>query len=131
MLAVAIKSLRVTGQVPGNLGPGLAGVLNSATALFLSQADRFDPAELAARLPAHFPVLLTCSDADTEVTCTEVRLLLAGLRRAQANTDFVVLTGVDHLLRQDASHGATGYTTPLLFSTRLQTALRAFVQGNL
>lgn len=129
-LASAITSLRTTGKVPPNLPNGLTSVLNPSTALFLSQADRYDPAELAARLPPRFPVLISCSNDDIEVTCGEVDHLTAGLTRARASVDFVHLYGVDHVLKEDQSRGAANYGAPLPFSTQLRTALRAFVNEN-
>lgn len=109
LLASAIESLRTAGRFPP-LPSGLATVLNSSTALFLSQADGLDPAQLAGRLPPHVPVLVTCSDADVEVTCTEVEHVLAGLVKARGNTDLVRLRGVDHVLKEDPSESAASYT---------------------
>lgn len=131
VLALAIKSLRTNGSVPPNLPFGLATVLNPSTALFLSQADRRDPAELAARLVPHLPVLVTCSDADIQVDCTEVEHVVVGLAKPPASTDFVRLSGVDHLLKQDPSQSPSSYGTQLPFSRQLQTALRAFLHKNL
>ena len=130
-LATAITSLRATGTVPPGLPPGLSGVLSPQTALFLSQADRYDPAQLAARVSPGLPVLVTCSNADVQVTCGEVRHLLAGLARAPADTDFVPLTGVDHVLKQDPTGAAANYAKPLPHSRQLQRALRTFVTRNL
>ncbi len=53
--ASATASLRAHGTVPPDFTPALAGILSPATALFLSQADRYDPAELAGRLPPACP----------------------------------------------------------------------------
>jgi uncharacterized protein len=130
-LASAIKSLRTTGTVPSNLPDGLGNVLNASTALFLSQADRYDPAQLASRLRSRFPVLVTCSDADIEITCGEVDHLLAGASKAQADTDIVYLRGVNHVLKQDPSRSSANYGAPLPFSSQLRTALRTFVYKNL
>ena len=105
-LAAGIAQLRATGTVPADLPGGLASILNPANALFLSQADRYDPAQLAARLSPGLPVIITCSTADRQVTCGEVRHLLSGLADAQAGTDFVMLTGVDHVLKQDPTGSA-------------------------
>ena len=66
-LARAITSLRRTGTLPARLPAGLAGAFNRdgmGTPLELSQIDRYDPAAVAAKLPAHTAVLLTCSNAD-------------------------------------------------------------------
>ena len=127
-LTRAIAELRATGTVPAGLPDGLPNVLNSGTALFLSQADRYDPAQLAARLAPGTPVLVTCSNADLQVTCGEVHHLLAGLAAGQAATDFVQLTGVDHVLKQDPTGSAADYGLPRPFSLQLQQALRLFVE---
>jgi uncharacterized protein len=127
-LATAITDLRATGTVPPDLPPVLSAVFSPATALFLSQADRYDPAQLAARLSPGLPVLVTCSNADVQVTCGEVRHLRSGLVRAPADTDFVPLTGVDHVLRQDPAGTAAIDAQSLPFSPQLQQALRSFIQ---
>ena len=124
----AVAELRAAGTVPPSLPPALSPILNPTDGLFLYQADRDDPAQLAARLAPGLPVLLTCSNADLNVTCGEVRHLLPGLARARAGTDFVMLTGADHVLKQDPSGSAAGSTEPLPFSPQLQQALRTFVQ---
>ncbi len=59
------------------------------------------------------PVLVTCSNADVQVTCGEVRHFLAGLGRAPADTDFVPLTGVDHVLKQNPTGAPANYAKPL------------------
>jgi len=130
-LASAVWQLRGTGTVSPGLAYGLAAILNPATALFLRQADRNDPAQLAARLTARMPVLVTCSTADVQVTCGEVSHLVAGLTRAAAATDLVHLTGMDHVLKQDPSGAEADYTKPLPFSPQLRAALRTFVEQHL
>jgi hypothetical protein len=130
-LASAIRELRATGSVPSGLPAPLSSLLSPATALYLYQADRYDPATLAAKLPAGTPVLITCSNADLQVSCAEVRHLLGGLSQGRAATDFVSLTGTDHVLKQDPTGSAVNYTKPLPFSPQLQQALRRFVQQNL
>ena len=76
-------------------------------------------------------MIITCSTADSQVTCGEVRHLLSGLADGQADTDFVMLTGVDHVLKQDPAGSAADYTQPLPFSPQLQQALRTFVDQHL
>jgi len=130
-LAAAIAQLRAKGTVPPNLPDGLSSLLSPSTALYLSQADKYDPAQLAARLPAGFPALVSCSNADIQVRCGEVGHLVGGLTRAKAATDFAHLNGVDHVLKQDASRTGANYGKPLPFSTQLEQALRTFVQQHL
>ena len=129
--AAGVGQLRATGAVPPGLPAELTSILNPADALFLSQADRYDPAQLAGRLTPGLPVLVTCSNADQNVTCGEVRHLVAGLARARAGTDFVMLTGVDHVLKQDPTGSAANDTEPLPFSPQLQQALRTFTVQHL
>lgn len=127
-LAAAISSLRADGKLPADAPQVLSSVFSPATARFLSQADRDDPAQLAARLRAHTPVLVSCSNDDIQVTCVEVEHLVAGLQGAHAQVDLVQLAGVDHVLKQDPSRTALAYTEPLPFSPQLRAALAAFVE---
>jgi uncharacterized protein len=125
----AIQVLRSTGKVPPNVPPAIATVLNPTTALFLSQADAYDPAALAAKLPRGMPVLVSCSDSDVQVSCQDVDHLVAGLTTAGTATDYVHLTGVDHVLKQDPSK--TAYNQQLPFSSQLTDALASFVRNYL
>lgn len=93
--------------------------------------SRYDPARLAARLPAGTPVLITCSNADLQVSCSDTKPVLAGLASVKAATDFLRLTGVDHVLKQDPTGSFSNYTKPLPFSRKLRQALRSFVRKNL
>lgn len=124
-----VKDLRTEGKLPPNVPSDLASLFNASTSLFLSQADRYDPASLAARLASGTPALVTCSNADAEVTCVEVDHLVGGLRVSHAATDFVHLAGVDHVLKQDPT--GTNYTAELPFSPQLKAALALFVSKTL
>ncbi len=126
-LAHAVKQLRSKGTVPANLPYGLDSLLSPATAKFLSEADTFDPATLAAALPAHTPVLVSCSNADLQVSCTQVQRIVTGLTHAEATTSFVQLKGVDHVLKVDPTGSAANYTKKLPFSPALRVALQRFV----
>jgi len=130
-LAAAVASLRADGTLSANVPEDLSSVFSPATSLFLSQADRYDPGALAARLDPRLPVLVSCSNDDIQVSCAEVDHLVAGLTAAHATVDFVHLVGVDHVLKQDPSQTSAGYTKPLPFSPQLRAALRAFVTKNL
>jgi uncharacterized protein len=130
-LTVAIARLRSKGTVKANLPYGLANLLNPSDALFLSQADRFDPAVLAAHVGTGTPVLLTCSNDDIQVTCAEVNRVAQGLVASSSHVDFVHLRGVDHVLKVDPSLGGSNYTKNLPFSPQLKVALRRFVKNSL
>ncbi|MEE2853594.1 MAG: alpha/beta hydrolase [Actinomycetota bacterium] len=126
----AIQEFRATGQVPPDEPPALRPVINAANAHALSQEDAIDPAALAAKLPRAMPVLVTCSDADLQITCQDVDSLVSGLTSAGTKTDYVHLTGVDHVLKEDASRTPANYTKALPFSTQLVGALASFLNEN-
>jgi hypothetical protein len=123
----AIKKLRATGQVPPDLPYGLDTLLNASTAKFLYQADRFDPKTLSAALAPSTPVLVSCSNADLQVSCAQVNRVVAGLAQARARTQFVQLVGVDHVLKVDPTGSGANYTKDLPFSPVLRRALKVFV----
>jgi hypothetical protein len=112
------------------LPPVLSGVLSPAIALFLSQLDRHDPAQLAARHSPGLPVLVARGNADVQVTCGEVRQL-RGPGRAPADTDFVSLTSVDHGLKQNSTGALINYAKPLPLFLAAAAGLRSFVDRNL
>ncbi len=84
-----------------------------------------------AQLRAKGPVLVTCSNADQQVSCTQVQRIVTGLTHANADTAFVQLKGVDHVLKVDPTGAAASYTKKLPFSPALRTALRHFVDSYL
>ncbi|WP_213016727.1 alpha/beta hydrolase family protein [Mycobacterium vicinigordonae] len=127
----AIQEFRATGQVPADEPAALKPIINAANANILQQEDAVNPADMAAKLPRGMPVLVSCSDADTQVNCADVDQLVSGLTSAGTNTDFVHLTGVNHVLKEDASKAPDNYTRPLPFSAQLTAALASFVKGNL
>jgi hypothetical protein len=130
-LKSAIKRLRATRKVASNLPYGLDSLLSPSTAMFLYEADKFDPQALARALNPSTPVLLTCSDADTQITCFEVGRIVNGLFAAGEHYDLVHLTNVDHVLKVDPTGSPANYTKNLPFSPALKVALKSFVQKNL
>jgi hypothetical protein len=126
-LATAVRQLRTTGTVKADLPYGLANLLNPSDALFLSQADKFDPAILASDVEKGTPVLLTCSNDDIQVTCDEVNRVAKGFDSSTTHLDFVHLLGVDHVLKVDASLTGSEYTKNLPFSPQLKSAMKLFV----
>lgn len=126
----AIQEFRATGKVPPDEPPALKSVINAANAHALLQEDAIDPVALAAKLPRAMPVLVTCSDADLQITCQDVDYLVSGLTSAGTKTDYVHLTGVDHVLKDDASRTPANYTKALPLSTQLAGALASFLKEN-
>ena len=101
------------------------------TPLELSQIDRYDPAAVAAKLPAHTAVLLTCSNADNYFGCAKVDHLAAGLTKASVRLDYVHLNGIDHFLKEDISKNPADFNESLPFSAQLRAAVKAFLSSNL
>ena len=130
--ARAVTSLRRTGTLPPGLPDGVAGTFSgNGTLLELAQIDRYDPAAVAAKLPAHTAVLLTCSNADGYFGCAEAGHLAAGLSKAAARLDFVHLAGVDHFLKEDITRSPAAFNQSLPFSAQLRAALKTFLASNL
>ena len=127
-------SLRRTGTLPARLPAGVAGTFNRngiGTLPELSQIDRYDPAAVAVKLPAHTAVLLTCSNADGYFGCAEEDHLAAGLTKASARLDYVHLNGVDHFLKESITKDPATFNQPLPFSAQLRAALKTFLASNL
>jgi hypothetical protein len=120
----AVTQVRTTGSAPKSLPDGLGAILNPGNAKAVAEADAIDPAQLAARVPAGTPVLLTCSDTDGQATCTG----MAALTRALAHTDLEVLElkGVNHVLRDDPTDNVANYAKPGPLSPQLTQALSRF-----
>jgi uncharacterized protein len=131
-LTQAVTSLRHTGTLPGGLPGGVAATFHgNGTPLELTQIDRYDPAAVAAELPAHTAVLLTCSNADGYFGCAQEGRLAAGLSKAPARLDFVHLNGVDHFLKEDITKNPAAFDQSLPFSAQLRAALTTFLASNL
>jgi uncharacterized protein len=130
-LASVIAQLRATGTVQGYPPYGIGDDLNPITAEFYNQTDRFDPSWLAAELPRGTPVLISCSSADTEISCADVAHLKQGLKRAHADIDAVLLHNVDHEFKVDPTGSPNNFTLPLPFSPQLKAALAVFIRRSL
>ena len=127
-----IASLRRNGTLPPGMsaGAGLAQIFQQPLRE-AAQIDRYDPAAVAAKLPANTPVLLTCSNADGTISCAQEGHLAAGLRQAPARLDYVHLNGVDHFLKEDITGISADYNESLPFSAQLRAAMKTFLASNL
>jgi uncharacterized protein len=131
-VARAVTALTRTGTLPTGLPGGLAATFHgNGTPLELSQISRYDPAAVAAKVPAHTAVLLTCSNADGYFGCRQVNRVAAGLSKASAKLDYVHLNGVDHVLKEDITKSPAAFNQPLPFSAQLRAALKTFLASNL
>ncbi len=122
----AVAQARADGTVPpGQLPDGMSAILNSANVKAVVEADAVDPLAEAAKIPAGTPVLLTCSDADVQANCEDVKPLAAAL--AHTALTLVELKGVNHVLRDDPTDNVANYAKRAPLSPQLTTALDQFV----
>lgn len=121
----AVEQARSTGTAPDSLPDGLSAILAPGNVKAVVESDAIDPLQLAARIPAGTPVLLTCSDADGQAHCTDMKPLADAL--AHTALQYVTLTGVNHVLRDDPTDNVANYAKPGPLSPQLTGALDQFV----
>ena len=121
----AVAQVRSSGTVPAKLPEGLSAIVNPGNVKAVKEADAIDPLDLAARIPAGTPVLMTCSDSDAQSPCSSIAPLADAL--AHTALDLVRLKGVNHVLRDDASDSIANYAKQDPLSAQLTDVLAAFV----
>ena len=121
----AVEEIRTTGTVPANLPDGLGSIVNPDNVRAVVEADKIDPLSLAAAVPAGTPVLVTCSDADSQARCEAVQPLIDALQHTALTV--VKLKGVNHVLRDDPTDSIANYAKQDPLSPQLVTALDGFV----
>lgn len=121
----AVDEARTKGTVPAQLPEGLGAVLNPQNVKAVVEADAIDPLALAARVPAGTPVLLTCSDADSQGNCDSLGALIAAL--GHTSLTVVEMKGVNHVLRDDPTDNVANYAKQDPLSPQLTDALDVFV----
>lgn len=122
----AVEQIRTTGTVADNLPDGLNSIVNAGNIKAVIEADKVDPLALAAAIPAGTPVLVTCSDSDSQARCEAVQPLVDAL--AHTDVTLVKLEGVNHVLRDDPSDNIANYAKQDPLSGQLVTALDGFVK---
>ena len=121
----AVAQARNTGTAPASLPDGLGAILAPRNVKAVVESDAIDPVELAARIPAGTPVLLTCSDSDGQANCADMKPLADALDHTALQ--YVQLKGVNHVLRDDPTDSVAAYAKPGPLSPQLTTALDQFV----
>jgi hypothetical protein len=121
----AVDEVRTKGTVPKDLPEGLSAILNPGNANAIEEADKIDPVELAAEIPAGTPVLLTCSDTDRQALCNTMKPLIDAL--AHTALTVVELKGVNHVLRDDPTDSIANLAKDAPLSPQLVNALDGFV----
>ena len=121
----AVEQIRTEGTVPDTLPDGLTSIVNAGNVQAVVEADRIDPLALAAAVPDGTPVLLTCSDADSQARCEAVQPLVDALQHTALT--LVELEGVSHVLRDDPTDSIANYAKQDPLSPQLVAALDGFV----
>ena len=123
--SAAVDQARANGTVPpGQLPDGLSAILNPGNVKVVVEADGIDPLAEAARIPDGTPVLLTCSDSDSQADCQDIKPLADAL--AHTALDLVQLKGVNHVLQDDPTDNVANYAKKQPLSPQLVTALEQF-----
>ena len=120
----AVDQIRTKGTVPATLPDGLNSIVNPGNIKAVIEADKVDPVTLAAAVPAGTPVLLTCSDSDSQARCEAMKPLIDAL--AHTALTVVELKGVNHVLRDDPTDSIANYATQDPLSPQLVAALNTF-----
>jgi alpha-beta hydrolase superfamily lysophospholipase len=120
----AVAQVRSSGTVAAKLPEGLSAIVNPGNVKAVKESDAVDPLDLAARIPAGTPVLLTCSDSDAQSPCSSITPLADAL--AHTRLELVRLRGVSHVLRDDASDSIANYAKQDPLSAQLTEALGVF-----
>ena len=121
----AVDEIRAKGTVPVKLPEGLNAIINPGNVKAVVETDKIDPLALAAKVPAGTPVLLTCSDTDSQAKCGTEKPLTDALQHTQLKV--VELKGVNHVLHDDPSDTIANLTKPAPLSPQVVTALDVFV----
>lgn len=121
----AVAAARTSGTAPDRLPDGLSAILNPGNVGAVVESDSIDPLALAAGIPPGTPVLLTCSDSDGQAACADMKPLVAALGKTALQ--FVELTGVNHVLREDPSDNVANYAKQAPLAPQLTAALDEFV----
>lgn len=121
----AVDQVRTEGTAPAQLPEGLSAILNPGNVKAVVEADKIDPLDLAAKVPAGTPVLLTCSDSDGQAKCDTERPLIDALKHTVLTV--VELKGVNHVLRDDPSDNVANYAKQDPLSPQVVAALDGFV----
>jgi hypothetical protein len=121
----AVEQIRTKGVLPPDLPQGLSAIVNPGNLNAVVEADKIDPLNLAAKLPAGMPVLLTCSDVDKQASCEAERPLIDALKHTALTV--VELKGVSHVLRDDPTDSIANYSNQAPLSPQVLDALNAFV----
>jgi uncharacterized protein len=120
-----VDEVRTKGTVSARLPEGLSAIVNPGNVKVVAEEDKIDPVALAAKVPAGTPVMLTCSDSDSQATCESEQPLIDALKHTALKV--VELKGVNHVLHDDPTDSIANLTKPGQISAQVVNALDVFV----
>jgi hypothetical protein len=120
-----VDEVRTKGTVSARLPEGLSAIVNPGNVKVVAEEDKIDPVALAAKVPAGTPVMLTCSDSDSQATCETEQPLIDALKHTALKV--VELRGVNHVLHDDPTDSIANLTKPGQISAQVVNALDVFV----
>jgi uncharacterized protein len=120
-----VDEVRTKGTVSARLPEGLSAIVNPGNVKVVAEEDKIDPVALAAKVPAGTPVMLTCSDSDSQATCETEQPLIDALKHTALKV--VELRGVNHVLHDDPTDSIANLTKPGQLSPQVVNALDVFV----
>jgi uncharacterized protein len=120
-----VDEVRTKGTVPKDLPEGLGAIVNPGNVKAVAETDKIDPLALGAKIPAGTPVLLTCSDTDSQAKCDTEQPLIDALKHTALTV--VQLLGVNHVLRDDPSDSIANLTKQGPLSPQVVGAVDVFV----
>src|SRR6185437_10780141 len=130
-LDATIASIRQDGTIPAGVfaaAPSVQAIFQQpGIGLYMQQEDSYDPAQLAAQLPATLPVLVLHGDLDMNVVEQELQHLLGGFQAA-GNTAVQVeeFPNVDHEFRQIPAGQPPALTVAYPFAPAVADAVTSF-----
>lgn len=126
-LTAAITAVRA-GRTPAQIPAVAATTFSPNNIGYTADLDRYDPAQLAAGLPAGTSVLLTCSPQDSQVPCSDVDHLKSGLTKAGVSLDYAPITDMDHALKTDDTPDNDNDDAAVPMAPALARAIATFVK---
>jgi hypothetical protein len=131
-----VMSLKTQGTYPPGMTiaePALQSIFSGANQRFLAEVERYDPATLAAKLPAQLPILVLHGGKDQQISDADIARLAGALgQSSHANVRVEALPDADHVFKDvpGTPDATTDYTNPRLsFSSDAAQKLQSFAKS--
>lgn len=129
------KNLLETGKLPAFKDPNFNQVFPPETEKFIAQSAKYDPVKIAAGLPNSLSVLLMCGNKDTQISCSDVKILAQGFENAgNKNVFFYQIGNLVHSFKEvpGTPRGYPDFVDPnIKYSVDANDKLATFVKTKL